>query len=228
MPFEHKSSLPDGGYWCLWKIQEKKEALEDMLAPMADEDIRVYHDITHPEKQRQFLAGRLCAAEMANQHGFNYKGVAYNKEGKPYFAGKETLALSISHCDGYAAATILDHGEVGIDIQYPDEKIQKVSERIFSDKEIKAIDGDPVLYTIYWAAKEAMYKKYSLGGLSFKDQLVVSNFRFLMPGGVFQGFIETAEERRTVKLMYKCLDDGLVIVHALPSVFGSMLGVKIY
>lgn len=143
MPFEHKSSLPDGGYWCLWKIQEKKEALEKMLAPMADEDIRLYHDITHPERQRQFLAGRLCAAMMAKQYGFKYKGVARTENGKPYFVGQKELALSLSHCDDYAAATILDHGEVGIDIQYPNEKIQKVSERIFSEKEIQAIDGNP-------------------------------------------------------------------------------------
>ena len=62
-------------------------------------------------------------------------------------------------------------------MEHMQEKMQRVSGRFLSEKELEHTGEDLQKICIYWCAKEAMYKLYNIKDTEFKGNLKVSPFQ---------------------------------------------------
>ena len=174
----------------IWKIEEP----EDFFLA----EVPLQQSITHPHKRLQHLAGRYLLKYLFPD--FPYDEILIADTRKPYLPG-EQYHFSISHCGDYAAAIVSSTHRVGIDIEIPSPKVERISHKFIHQNEkqwLHGFLGEPQtsrsvlrtnlkLQTILWSAKEAIFKWYSLGGVDFKEHMQLSNFiqkrndNFLLP-----------------------------------------------
>jgi len=122
--------------------------------------------------QRGFLSVR----HLLKEAGLTDADLYYNEFGKPLL--KNGRHISISH--SYYFSTIAISGDdIGIDIEMVRDKI-KVIQHKFVNTDFDALSNEDLIkqYTIIWGAKEAMYKIYPYGGLSFRENIAINPFLF--------------------------------------------------
>ena len=90
----------------------------------------------------------------------------HNEDGKPLI---ERYNISISHTKGFVAILLSKGLEVGIDIEYHSDRIQKIAQRFLRSDEKYTLTSD--LLTV-WCAKEAVYKLFSEQHLTYQEMKV--------------------------------------------------------
>ncbi len=202
MPLKEIHQTGNQSGWAIWHIDESEEQLTNKIignAPI---------EITHTNKKLEWLAVRQLTIELCNQLGLRFFGVYKNEFGKP-FLEKHTHHISLSHSFPYVAAQIDNSHSVGIDLEQPKEKILKIAPRVFSATELADAGTDVIKHTVYWCAKEAMYKIHGEGQLHFATHLNVEPFR-LQEEGSLKGII-SAERKIDVILDYKIEPDYVLV-----------------
>lgn len=109
----------------------------------------------------------------------------YGACGKPEIDADNSIKFNISHASGAIVLGFVQNYEIGVDVEFIDEKIDpmQISKYFFSEEEIAALYSEPddkIIEAFYncWTRKEAFIKAVG-DGLSFPlDQFVVS----LKPG----------------------------------------------
>ncbi len=155
----------------VWHIVESEQTWQaDGWLPT--DDLALLHSISHPQKRLEFIAGRAVVRFLLTQWRHHYRGIMKTTTGKPTlpYLG---YSVSLSHSFPYATALIHKHKEVGIDIEYPKEKLHKIAPRFLSEEELLLVDNDLHLITTCWCAKEALYKLHAKGDIIFKHNLKV-------------------------------------------------------
>lgn len=136
----------------VWSIEEPEQffyaALEEMDFPM-----EIGLAIRHPEKKLQWFASRYLLSRL-------YPHAITLVDGrKPYlFNGPH---VSISHSQ-QLVAVMIGEAMAGVDLQWPDPKLEKVAPRFTSPEEcLRVALGSPLdTLTAIWAIKEAVFKHY--------------------------------------------------------------------
>ena len=90
----------------------------------------------------------------------------HNEDGKPLIEGYN---ISISHTKGFVVILLSKGLEVGIDIEYHSDRIQKIARRFLRPDEIYTTPSDLL---IAWCAKEAAYKLFSEEHLTYREMKV--------------------------------------------------------
>ncbi len=202
MPLQeiHQTGKQNG--WAIWRINETEEQLENKIIgnPPAE--------ITHENKKLEWLAARHLVLSLANHLGLRHFGIRKDSFGKP-FLEKYPHQLSLSHSFPYVAAQIDFDEPVGIDLEQPKEKILKIAPRIFSGVELADAGTNIIKNTVYWCAKETMYKIHGKGGLHFSNQLNVEPFQ-LQEEGRLNGII-SSDEKINVILDYRIQTDYVLV-----------------
>ncbi|MBI1344504.1 MAG: 4'-phosphopantetheinyl transferase superfamily protein [Terrimonas sp.] len=168
MPIFFQQQINDNTRLGIWKIEES-EAFFKHTVPQ-------HRAVTHPHKRLQHLAGRFLLQFL--YPGFPFELIAIADTRKPYLPGEE-YHFSISHCGDYAAAIVSRTHRVGIDIELPVEKVQKLQQKFLSPEEFAAFDlGLPThqhpdlgLLTRLWSAKESVFKWYGNGSVDFREHI---------------------------------------------------------
>ena len=163
----------------IWKIEEDEKFFL-MKVPLQQ-------NITHPHKRLQHLAGRFLLRYLFPD--FPYEEILIADTRKPYLPN-EQYHFSISHCGYYAAAIVSSTHRVGIDIEIPTTKIQRIAHKFIHENEKQFLDqltahnspltNQPLtvnsrFLTILWSAKESLFKWYGLGGVDFKENMQLNN-----------------------------------------------------
>jgi len=154
----------------IWQIKEQENFFSG--------EVPLQQSITHPHKRLQHLAGRYLLKYLFPD--FPYEEILIADTRKPYLPG-EQYHFSISHCGDYAAAIVSSTHRVGIDIEIPSVKVQRISHKFIHEDErawlnedivqILTATDELVLITTLWSAKEAIFKWYSLGEVDFKNHI---------------------------------------------------------
>lgn len=150
----------------IWKIEETEEFFLG--------NVPLHRDVTHPRKKLQHLAGRFLLQFLVPSFPYDLIRIADTR--KP-FLQNEQHHFSISHCGDYAAAIVSSDKRVGIDIEIPVEKIEKIKDKFLSEKEMSdfkinaATTFNSQLTTLLWSAKEAVFKWYGNGSVDFKKHI---------------------------------------------------------
>lgn len=175
MPIFFQQQINEHTRLGVWKIEESEEFFKSSVPQ--------HRDVTHPHKRLQHLAGRFLLQYLFSD--FPYELIQIADTRKP-FLPDEQYHFSISHCGDYAAAIVSKELRVGIDVEIPVEKMEKIMYKFLSARELDQFNliagagrtpGSSIFFesTILWSAKEAIFKWYGNGGVDFRKQIQLLN-----------------------------------------------------
>src|SRR5258706_6795424 len=127
MPIFFQHQVSDTTRLAIWKIEETEEFFKG--------NVPQHRNVTHPHKRLQHLAGRFLLQFLFPD--FPYELVQIADTRKPFLPG-EQYHFSISHCGDYAAAIVSKDSRVGIDIELPGERIERIKNKFLDEKEMSA------------------------------------------------------------------------------------------
>ncbi|MBT28448.1 MAG: hypothetical protein CMO01_02225 [Thalassobius sp.] len=170
MPIIQKQQVNDYLSFAIWKIDEQENQLTALTRDefLPDE----ISSMKSPLKRCQTLAGRLIVNHLTEDANCRYSGIDKDENGKPYLVGLNSH-ISISHTLDLAVATYNSHFKTGVDAEVISNRLLKVAPRVLSQKELSRIENDEEEATVYWCAKEALYKLNGDKGLTFTENLYV-------------------------------------------------------
>lgn len=171
MPIFFQHQVSDTTRIGIWKIEETEEFFK--------RNVPQHREVTHPHKRLQHLAGRFLLQFLYPD--FPYELIQIADTRKP-FLPDEQYHFSISHCGDYAAAIVSKDKRVGVDIEIPVEKIGGIMYKFLSAKEHELFNFIPGVGeisatntfqtpTLFWSAKEAVFKWYANGSVDFRRQI---------------------------------------------------------
>ena len=208
MPIKTLERLQGNSAWAIWKISEELPALEEALS-LSTEDQAILQGISHPQKKKEWLAGRLCIKALAEEMGINYICLKKDEFGKPYLKNEEA-EVSISNSYPHVAAIISQQHPVGIDLEQPKEKLRRIAHKFLNTAEREHAQDDLHKLCLYWCAKEALYKIYAKKKISFKENMELEPFEVHSAGKVI-GKIKLDQQQTSYPLQYYLNEDFLVV-----------------
>ena len=154
----------------IWKIEETEEFFLS--------NVPLQKEVTHPHKRLQHLAGRFLLQFLFPD--FPYELIKIADTRKPYLTG-EKYHFSISHCGDYAAAIVSSNQRVGMDIEIPSPKVEKIKEKFLNEEEVSKFEirnskfetPNSELLTLFWSAKESVFKWYGNGKVDFRQHILL-------------------------------------------------------
>ena len=168
MPLIHKRQLNTVTKIGVWHITEDENFFL--------EQVPLQRNITHPHKRLQHLAGRYLLKKLFPEFPVSLILIADTR--KP-FLQDEAFHFSISHCGNYAAAIVSTENRVGVDIEIPHAKIEKIQHKFLSanEKIILHEDGSDQIkrLTMAWSVKEALFKWYGTGQVDFIEDMNITS-----------------------------------------------------
>jgi len=203
----------------IWKIEEAEEFFLT--------NVPLQKEVTHPHKRLQHLAGRFLLQFLFP--GFPYELIKIADTRKPYLPN-EQYHFSISHCGDYAAAIVSSNQRVGIDIEIPSPKVEKIMDKFLSKKEQEIFNThldsyrdsmfnfqsltdsrltthdsrltthNSELLTLLWSAKEAIYKWNGNEGVDFRKHILLD--RLHEGEGTINCLFTKTDEQLTVHYRY--------------------------
>jgi phosphopantetheinyl transferase len=163
--FQH--TLSRDAKLAVWKIEEPETFFR-----ISSEQQRLP---SHPYKRLQHLAGRYLLTLLFPE--FNLLQIQIDEHGKP-FLPDHSFQFSISHSGNYAAAIVSRFHPVGIDVELETPRIKNIVSRFLSEKDQMFLNQHAhlpalqlQLQTMFWSAKESMFKWYGRGMVDFKEQM---------------------------------------------------------
>lgn len=153
--------------------------------------------------KKQFVGVRLLLRHMLPE--MEAIDLQKTNNGRPFIKGAKQK-ISISHSGDFVAVLISENNEVGVDIELIGDKAVRVKNKFMSDFELDCFEKlNPDLrrdFThLLWGAKEALFKLYAKGELSFKENLVLDPFEFKEMGSLL-GSINTSAINISCELHY--------------------------
>ena len=139
-------------YKCFfWKIEEDIDELITELQPDENERKEI-GKINNEKRKKQNIAARI----MLNKCAKKKIKLNYFSNGRPFCT--KYNHISISHSGAYCVL-LTSNNNIGVDIQYKNNKIKKLSSKFIHTKEESIVKQEKMknLHFI-WCAKEAIYK----------------------------------------------------------------------
>ena len=141
----------------VWKINE---SLIGLIEGFEDD---YFNKLKNKKRKLEYVCTRLLLKEFDS----NLK-ISYNKNGAPILNNNK--CISIAHSNNLAAIIISDN-KVGIDIEKISEKPIKIAAKFISENDNISMDTNDTC--LAWSAKEAIYKLHEIGGLDFKNDILI-------------------------------------------------------
>lgn len=164
----------------VWEITQSIDELvsgfEDFTLFAVD-----FEKINSDKRKLEFLGTRWLLKILLEKE----INVQYTADGKPYL-NDGSYHISLSHSGKWMAVMTHPTMQVGIDIECPTDKIQKVYKRFLSETEQTALSGgkDIKQLQIAWSAKEALYKIIGKEAIDFANQLQLLPFEVQTEGRI--------------------------------------------
>lgn len=115
-------------------------------------------------RRTAFVAARMALAAALADSAFGIRDLAYD-ERRPVLPKGH---VSLSHGGQWAVAAYHPLLPVGVDVEGPRAQIDRVVNRVASDREVADLD-----HRFLWGAKEAIYKAAGLAGLDWRQGIDV-------------------------------------------------------
>jgi len=137
--------------------------------------------------------------------------ILYKESGKPYLIGDVKISISHSH-DWLSILFSFNGADIGVDIEKVRDKILNIKDKFLCKKELQSLKDAPLeKYTIYWGAKEAIYKTFGITGLNFAEQIFIEDFTYTHTGGKINAIVTGLNPEKKHTLHYKVLDNYILV-----------------
>jgi len=162
----------------VWELTESIESMKEQLI-LSESDKTVFNKIASDKRKLEFLSIRVALKSLLGKE----IQIEYDSEGKPHLSDK-SYHISISHSNKWIAVMAHTSRNVGIDIECPTDKIQKLYQRFLSITEQKELSNgkDIRQLLLAWSGKEALYKIIGREAVDFANQLRIFPFE-VKPSG---------------------------------------------
>lgn len=191
----------------VWEIQESSEELLEQLPDSIIED-PVFSKIQVAHLQTEFLVGRLISANICNYLSIDYQGIEKDIHGKPHLVNVP-WEMSLTHSKSFVVVAVHPSKAIGIDIEKPNAKLERIMPRLFSEAENQMADHDLTVMSWFWSAKEALYKLYGKRGIDFKEHLLLNYSE-----NEFSGEIILPNYQSTHDFTIEQIDDYYLVIAA--------------
>jgi len=202
VPIFFQQDIDENTKLAIWKIEEEESFFLTKVS--------LQREITHPHKRLQHLAGRYLLKYLFPDFPVELIRIADTR--KP-FLEDEAYHFSISHCGNYAAVIISKTERVGVDIEIPTTKVEKIRHKFLHEEELATVNSklfnshqSSIIchLTLLWSCKEAVFKWWSYGKVDFSEDIKLQPFE-LQPSGVVNAQF-TGEEKIDLRLHYKLFE----------------------
>lgn len=169
------------------EITEKVEDLKSQIKLSEKEEVEL-NSIPTEKRKLEYLGVRLAIKTLLKS---DFE-ISYTISGKPVLSDK-SYHISISHSKNWIAIIASKNKHVGIDIETPNEKVLKISEKFMGKEELSFYTEKPdirILHVI-WSAKESLYKIIGKQAVNFAQQLRISTFELKNEGSLTAKHIPT-------------------------------------
>ena len=157
----------------VWHITETEDELRQSTQ-VPDDELEELTFIKSEARRRERLAVRALLNTIFDEEKV-YLG--HHDNGRPYLQNLAT-EISISHTNDYVAIILHPDEDQGIDIESLDRDFSAVEKKALSEEEIDDLSERKrsLQLAIYWCAKEAIYKRMSINGVDFAEQIEINRF----------------------------------------------------
>jgi phosphopantetheinyl transferase (holo-ACP synthase) len=203
MPLFCKKEISASSKIAIWNITE---SLEDFLKmkQFSPDDLSVMNIFSYEHRKKEWLVARILAEQLSGEKNLR---IIYDEHNKPFLENSKKHT-SISHSHNFLAV-ILDNKETGIDIELIKPKILRIKEKFMSNEELNLLQKENLeeQLTVYWCAKESLYKLYGKKELAFKENLSIEPFQY-SGKGIIKGWIKKSLFQKSFQLQYEELNSG--------------------
>jgi phosphopantetheine--protein transferase-like protein len=202
MPFAEKITTKTGVLG-IWKL---KETAADLISQFqfSDNELENFTKIKHETRKREYLATRLLLQKLLNKK----VEIEYLQSGKPLLKNSH-FNISISHSANFVAI-IISTKKIGIDIENTNRNITKIATKFLSSDEIEHIkktENKQIATTLYWSAKEAIFKCTNENGIQINEQIAILPFE-IKKEGKFAGIFN---KETHYKLWYLFYENNIIV-----------------
>ncbi|UOQ72145.1 4'-phosphopantetheinyl transferase family protein [Hymenobacter cellulosilyticus] len=214
MPLHSVTPLSDHALLGLWNLTEQPADLLQ-LVPRPELYSQLQPTARDEARTLQWLAGRTLAHALLSALGPGAQAVLRNDEnGRPYFEQLPDYAVSLSHSGQWVAGIVATRGRVGTDIEMVRTKAQMLAPRFLSKDELANTGDEVAKHSLYWSAKETLYKLHSRRGLVFKEQIRLNPFE-LREAGVLTGHLLFENFRSQHQIHYQRFASDYVLTYCV-------------
>lgn len=207
MPFFISRKIEKHGNLGIWQITESLDELKNLFDIPA-KDLSLMNSFSNENRKKEYLAARILLEkltrlnDMVGQVGKNKAVIVYNEHGIPFLENSK-MHISVSHAH-HLLAVILDTHKTGIDIERINPKILRIKEKFMNAEELNSVQKKNELeqLTVFWCAKETLYKWHGKGGLRFKENLLIEPFLY-KPEGIIKCWIKTQQMEKSFHLWHE-------------------------
>ena len=174
----HKLITQGDAKLLVWEVSESIETLQDQLN-LTESDQTAFKKIASDKRKLEFLGLRVALKTLLGRE----IQIQYNADRKPCLSDK-SYHISLSHSNKWIAVMAHPTLKVGIDIECPTNKIQKLYTRFLSETEqLELSNGKDIRQLLLaWSAKEALYKIIGKEAIDFATQLRIFSFDVKLSG----------------------------------------------
>lgn len=184
----------------VWNITETTEGLIESLENKGF-DASTLLITKNQQRLKQWLATRLLV-----YHFYDNVSINYNENGKPHLSNG--YFISITHSNHFVAIVINEKTDCGIDIEKISEKVERIKHKFLNPKDLENVTSLSDL-TIYWGAKEALYKYYGQKEVLFIEHLFIGNFS--KNSNSFKGKIKMPNFKIELNMCWEKIEDYLLV-----------------
>lgn len=183
----------------IWKISETTDQLLQEFESRGSDRSRVFRS---PNRLRvkQWLATRLLLRRF-----FDDAVITYDKLGKP--ALNNGWYISVSHSEELVAIILNKDAPCGIDIERYSSKLEVIKHKFLNESDLKSVTLADHL-TLYWGAKEALYKVYGQKQVLFIEHLFIEEFSADRAG--FRGRIDSGDLQAKLPMTWEKIDSHIL------------------
>lgn len=185
----------------LWKTDETLESCRESAIRSHIVFPRGWDSWKNPVKQKQALIARLICMNQLGQ-----TEIFYEQNGKPFLSCGR---LSISHSQHFIAVYFSNQMEIGIDVEEPHKRIEKISSRFLHAGEQGYVIGIQKL-TAAWAAKECLFKKFGGKTAFFSENILLNPFDLNEGANTLHAKLETEAGIIEQKVDVICANDHIL------------------
>ncbi|PJB13998.1 MAG: hypothetical protein CO118_10890 [Flavobacteriales bacterium CG_4_9_14_3_um_filter_32_8] len=184
----------------VWKITETTEELIESLENKGFDTTNLL-ETKNQQRLKQWLATRLLLIEF-----FENVTIIYDDFGKPHL--DNNWFISISHSNEFVAISLNKEKSCGIDIEKISNKVERIKHKFLNPSDLKTVTSLSDL-TIYWAAKEALYKYYGQKEVLFIEHLFIENFS--KNSNSFKGKIKMSNFKLELNMSWEKIDEYILV-----------------
>ena len=210
MPLAKYLEIEPGTTLGVWKITETIDELKSHLF-LNKEEFDAVALFKSENRRKQWLSYRVLIRLLLNIDTI-YR-IEYTANGKPYLTNP-LRNISVSHSGDISATIISDNPltQPGIDVELINSKIMMLKSRFLSPIESinASICACPLTYTLYWSAKEAVYKSLNRDDISIRENIFIE--KFINSQGKWEINVKAFIDNKVIfyKVLSQLIDDYII------------------